>query len=229
MAQPGANHMVLGPDCWIKGQMNIGGDLQLHGTFEGEIHVGGTMEVRETATLKGLARAGAMRVSGRVDADLVGEQGVALLEGCHVTGRIFSPRLLAVKGATLRGEVNIGPDALSQAPGEAWPQVLKNTPVEQQASDAEARGVIEQPTSFATEPVSQLHEDSRVAVDQNSTSAQTTETSISVAAALDDADDMAEAEPEIAADISTVPHSIRSVLQRRSRLTNLTSPPRRTA
>lgn len=223
-SKPDVNKIVLGPQCWIKGQMRVDGDLQMLGQYEGEMHVGGTLEVCESATVKGIVRAGAARVSGKVEADLIAEQGIALLAGCHVTGRLFSPRILAVKGATVRAEVCIGPDAVAQA------DALNLYACQAAAVGADKDEVLcEQDDAAQAQEGNDTGADLHTDIEESMSHVTQTPAPMSVAAAMDDADDECELEAQPVADISTVPQSIRAVLQRRPRLASLSTPPRRTA
>ncbi|MEX2214433.1 MAG: polymer-forming cytoskeletal protein [Phycisphaeraceae bacterium] len=121
MSEPSNSRTVLGPQCRFNGHLYIRGDLQVDCECNGLILVDGTLEVREAGRMNGRIRAGAARISGTIDGDIVGEQGVAVIAGAHVTGRIYSTRLLTAKGATLRAEVFVGPEALAEAP--AWAQL----------------------------------------------------------------------------------------------------------
>ena len=240
MAATSTTKTILGADCRIKGELHLDGDLELHCQCSGSIHVGGTLDLRETARVQGLARAGAVRVAGIFEGDLVGEQGIALLEGAQVSGRIFAPRLLAVKGATLRAEVCIGPAALNEAPGHATqgkPMAAAMSVMEEPVAVAQPALPDFEPVVEAPLAVSEMHQAMENAEPQPA---------VSVAAALDDADDMNDvvnqdmnieepvaaanaSAPEQEADVTTVPNSIRAVLQRRPRLANLASQARRSA
>lgn len=245
MAQNLSTKTILGADCRIKGELHLDGDLELHCQCDGTIHVGGTLDLRESARVQGLARAGAVRVAGIFEGDLVGEQGIALLEGSQVTGRIFAPRLLAVKGATLRAQVCIGPAALNEAPGRATQGKPMATPmpmVEEPAAIPEPALPDFEPVVEAPSIVSEMRKNHDT--DDAMESAQS-QPAVSVAAALDDADEMNDvvneevntqepaapiaAAPEQEADVTTVPNSIRAVLQRRPRLSNLAATARRSA
>lgn len=233
MAQTLSTKTILGTDCRIKGELHLDGDLEVHCECSGSIHVGGTLDLRDSAKVQGLARAGAVRVSGVFDGDLVGEQGIALLEGSRVSGRIFSPRLLAVKGATLNAVVCIGPMALQEAPGQATPGKSAATPMP----------VVDEPAAIAEAALPELEpvveEPQVVTAKQQTIEIPESQPAVSFAAAFDDADEMTREEPTPApiadasagqdADVTTVPDSIRAVLQRRPRLTNLASQPRRSA
>lgn len=238
MAQTLSTKTILGADCRIKGELHLDGDLELHCQCDGTIHVGGTLDLRESARVQGLARAGAVRVAGIFEGDLVGEQGIALLEGSQVTGRIFAPRLLAVKGATLRAQVCIGPAALNEAPGRATQSKPMATPmpmVEESAAIPEPALPDFEPVMEAPCVVNEMHDAIEISESQPA---------VSVAAALDDADEMNDvvneemdtqepAAPVVApqqeSDVTTVPNSIRAVLQRRPRLSNLAATARRSA
>ncbi len=115
---------VLGPDCKITGQMQLSGDATVMGQFQGELRIGGMLELTDSSQVKGLVIAGALRLGGKAQADIVAEHGMELLGSAELTGQLYTTRLSVVDGATFEGSVVVGPKAL-QAAGD----LLKGQPV----------------------------------------------------------------------------------------------------
>lgn len=117
---------VLGPDCRIKGEMALEGDGTIHGQFEGTLRAGGVLELGESSQVSGTVIAGAARLGGHADADVIAEHGVELLAGSELSGRLFTNRLSIVDGASFAGEVVVGPKAM-----DAAQEVLRDVEVHQ--------------------------------------------------------------------------------------------------
>ena len=106
---------VLGPDCKASGELVIDGDGAIMGQFKGVIRVSGVLDLTDTSSISGTILAGAVRLGGRAEADIVAEHGVELLSGTVSTGRLFTSRLSVVDGASFDGEVVVGANAMQAA------------------------------------------------------------------------------------------------------------------
>lgn len=112
---------VLGPDCRISGELTLDNDALIMGQFTGTLRVAGTLELSESSQVSGMIIAGALRLAGHAEADVVAEDAVELLPGAQLVGQIYTTRLNVVEGATFQGDVCIGPKAI-QAAKEALKQ-----------------------------------------------------------------------------------------------------------
>ncbi len=126
MSGKDSQQTVLGSDCRIKGEMTLEGDGTIHGQFEGTLRAGGVLELGESSQVSGTVIAGAARLGGHADADIIAEHGVELLAGTELSGRLFTNRLSIVDGASFAGEVVVGPKAM-----EAAQQVLRDVETHQ--------------------------------------------------------------------------------------------------
>ena len=211
MSEPSNRKMILGPDCRINGELRVRGDLQVDCQCDGLIIVDGTLEVRETGRMKGRIRAGAARIGGVVEGEIVGEQGVAVIAGATVTGRIYSTRLLTVKGATLRAEVCIGPEALAEAP--AWAQIDEELAQPTRAAQADTEADTQEDCETEAEPMTlnvtpPAEEEEVETAEQAAPAEEKTESPVPEPALAQESD---------VTPINTVPTSIRALLQRRPR------------
>lgn len=108
---------ILGPDCKITGQLSLDSDAQIMGEFNGQMRIGGMLELTETSRVKGMVIAGGLRLGGKAQADVVAEHGMELLSSAQLTGHLYTTRLSVVDGAMFEGHVVVGPKAM-QAAGE---------------------------------------------------------------------------------------------------------------
>lgn len=119
MREQHKNTTVLGPDCRISGELTLDNDAVIMGQFKGTLRVSGLLELTDSAEVSGSIIVGTLRLAGRVEADVVAENGVELLAGADLAGQLFTSRLNVVEGAVFRGEVCVGPTAM-QAASEAF-------------------------------------------------------------------------------------------------------------
>jgi len=121
MSEARTNKTVLGPDCRISGELALDNDAIIMGHFTGTLRVSGTLELSESSQVSGMIIAGALRLAGQAEADVVVEDAVELLPGAQLVGQLYTSRLNIVEGATFQGDVCVGPKAI-QAAKEALKQ-----------------------------------------------------------------------------------------------------------
>ncbi|MCC7146831.1 MAG: polymer-forming cytoskeletal protein [Phycisphaeraceae bacterium] len=106
---------VLGADCRITGELALDNDAVIMGQFKGTLRVRGVLELTESSFVSGMVIAGALRLAGNAEADVVAEHGVEMLSGASLTGQLFTSHLNIVEGATFQGQVCVGPNAVEAA------------------------------------------------------------------------------------------------------------------
>lgn len=121
MSDARTSKTVLGPDCRISGELALDNDALIMGQFTGTLRVSGTLELSESSQVSGMIIAGALRLAGHAEADVVAEDAVELLPGAQLVGQLYTSRLNVVEGATFQGDVCVGPKAI-QAAKEALKQ-----------------------------------------------------------------------------------------------------------
>lgn len=121
MSDAQTSKTVLGPDCRISGELTLDNDALIMGQFTGTLRVAGTLELSESSQVSGMIIAGALRLAGHAEADVIAEDAVELLPGAQLVGQIYTTRLNVVEGATFQGDVCVGPKAI-QAAKEALKQ-----------------------------------------------------------------------------------------------------------
>lgn len=111
----GMNKTTLGPDCRISGELTLDNDAVIMGQFSGNLKVTGMLELSESSEVTGTVIAGTLRLAGRVEADIIAEDGIEILPGGEFTGRLFASQIHVAEGATFNGDIAIGPNAVEQA------------------------------------------------------------------------------------------------------------------
>jgi cytoskeletal protein CcmA (bactofilin family) len=96
-----ASPSLLSTDLMISGNINSTGEIQIDGTFEGDIKAE-TLLIGETALVKGEIIADTVRVHGRIEG-LVRARVVSLAKSAHVVGDVLHSELAIEQGAYLEG------------------------------------------------------------------------------------------------------------------------------
>lgn len=106
---------VLGADCRITGELSLDNDAVIMGQFKGTLRVRGLLELTESSHIAGTVVAGAVRLAGNAEADVVAEHGVEMLATASLSGQLFTSHLNVAEGAVFQGQVFVGPNALAAA------------------------------------------------------------------------------------------------------------------
>jgi len=134
MATNGAT--VIGRETRIRARVSGGQDFEIHGHLEGELTVGGDVQIAETATIAADVRARRIVVRGAVKGDLSADESVLLEEGARVVGDVRAPRVAIGQGALLRGYVETG--KAGEAPRKASTSAARSAPIHRPAPAAKA-------------------------------------------------------------------------------------------
>jgi cytoskeletal protein CcmA (bactofilin family) len=97
----------FGAKLSIKGKVTGSGNLIVMGKLEGEVELAGELVVAAPAVLNGEIRAATLAVSGNVTGTLTAGEKIHLEKSAVVNGRMNTPRLSVVDGATFKGEVEM--------------------------------------------------------------------------------------------------------------------------
>ncbi len=93
----------------FEGLVATRGDTRLEGAVEGEVLVGGRVEVGENAQVRARIEAEEIVVAGRVEGDLWARQSVELGPGAVVEGNLTTPRLATADGCRFDGRLEMPP------------------------------------------------------------------------------------------------------------------------
>jgi cytoskeletal protein CcmA (bactofilin family) len=119
--------VMLGPNDRLIGELHIDGNLRVSGTLEGQIEATGDVEVTEAATVKASVTGREVSVSGQVNGPVLASKKLVIGKSGSVVGDVRVPRLVMQDGASLSGNVQMGPKAaaeVAQAPVEAPAEVV---------------------------------------------------------------------------------------------------------
>ena len=128
---------MLGPRDRLIGELYIEGNLRVSGTLEGQIEATGDVDVTEAAMVKASVAGREVSVSGQVNGAVVASKKLVIGRSGSITGDVRVPRLVMQDGATLSGNVSMGPvSASSPATAAHAPQAAA---VAEAATDGETK------------------------------------------------------------------------------------------
>ena len=107
---------MLGAGIKLKGELRGEGSLTVHGQFEGDIVLDGTLHVGPEGRIDANITARAIVVGGIVRGNLSADTRVEILPTGALTGTVKSSSFAAADGASVKGELWLeGPDADPEA------------------------------------------------------------------------------------------------------------------
>lgn len=136
MAENETSVVMLGPRDRLIGELYIEGNLRVSGTLEGQIEATGDVDVTEAATVKASVAGREVNVSGQVNGAVTASKKLVIGRSGSIVGDVRVPRLVMADGASLSGNVSMGPQvaaAAAAAAAEAEP-VAAEEPVAVAAS-----------------------------------------------------------------------------------------------
>jgi cytoskeletal protein CcmA (bactofilin family) len=96
---------AIGPGIHVKGEIHGEGTLTVHGVFEGDIVLDGTLKVGPEGRIDANVTAGTIVIAGAVRGNLSADTRVEILPTGSLTGTVKSASFAADAGATVKGEV----------------------------------------------------------------------------------------------------------------------------
>src|SRR5262249_59169216 len=118
--------VMLGPRDRLIGELYIEGNLRVSGTLEGQIEATGDVDVTEAASVKATVAGREVNVSGQVNGAVTASKKLVIGRSGSIVGDVRVPRLIMQDGASLSGNVSMGPkvaaefaQAATPAPAEA--------------------------------------------------------------------------------------------------------------
>src|SRR5215831_20274376 len=106
--------VMLGPRDRLIGELYIEGNLRVSGTLEGQIEATGDVDVTEAATVKASVAGREVNVSGQVNGAVVASKKLVIGRSGSIVGDVRVPRLIMQDGASLSGNVSMGPKVAAE-------------------------------------------------------------------------------------------------------------------
>ena len=118
MAEFDGEMTVIGADTHIEGKMTFQKGAKINGKLDGEVTGPGELTVSNNAVCRANVDAGSVNVNGSIEGNVRAKDKVALNNGGRVKGDIVAAKMVMAEGASLFGNVAVGPDAARQTPGQ---------------------------------------------------------------------------------------------------------------
>ena len=103
----------------ITGSIAFRGELVFDGKLKSGSIVGDTLQVGKNAKIKGDVLVDSLNLSGKITGNTTATQKCELDSTAQVIGTLTASRLAMAEGATLVGQVRLGPAAENQNPSES--------------------------------------------------------------------------------------------------------------
>lgn len=117
-ARSNGDTAFFGAKLAVKGKISGSGNLIVMGRLEGEVDLAGELVVAPPAVLNGDIRAVTLAVSGNVTGTLSAKGKIHLEKSAVVNGRMTTPRISVVDGATFNGEIEMKKPAEGGGPAK---------------------------------------------------------------------------------------------------------------
>jgi cytoskeletal protein CcmA (bactofilin family) len=118
---------IIGPNAYVRGDIQSDGGVRIDGVFEGSIDITGNLIVGEAAKIVADIKANNVSISGAIKGDVNGNM-VEILETGRVWGDLTINSLLLNEGAYLRGQTTMHGDI--EPPMIEPPRPRKQQPAE---------------------------------------------------------------------------------------------------
>ena len=116
MAEANNETTIIAADTRIKGEMVFERTARIQGEFEGKIFAKGELQIDGTATCRTEVETDNIVIDGTVEGNVKATQRLKLNAQARVKGDIVADRLSAEEGASIEGQVMIGPQATKATP-----------------------------------------------------------------------------------------------------------------
>lgn len=126
---------IIGPNAYIRGDIQSDGGVRIDGVLEGSIDITGNLIVGEGAKIVADIKANNVSISGAIKGDVNGNM-VEILETGRVWGDLTINSLLLNEGAYLRGQTTMHGDIEP-------PMIEPPRPIRQQAAELASATVVD--------------------------------------------------------------------------------------
>lgn len=112
----GSEVAVLGRGLRVRGRVRGDGDLRVEAQVEGEVSVGGALELGEGAAVRGDVSGDTVTIAGDLDGDVTARGEVVVAAGGSLRGDVHAAGLVLEEGGTFHGMVSAEfdlPDAIA--------------------------------------------------------------------------------------------------------------------
>jgi cytoskeletal protein CcmA (bactofilin family) len=135
------NSITLGPRDKLIGSLTFDGDLTVAGKMEGEVHATGDVAVENGSTVKAAIEGNNISVQGTVHGNVNARGRLSLSGSGSLHGDVRVSKLTVEDGATLNGNVQMGPAVGGGKGGNAEPEQHAENGHEEQHAEPQPEAV----------------------------------------------------------------------------------------
>lgn len=113
---------VLGRGMRVRGRLSGAGSLRIEGEIEGDVQLGGALELGSSGTVTGNVQANSVVIEGALTGDVESGGAVVIRAGARVSGNMNGAEVALEEGASFSGRIEADfelPDGLGSAGGSA--------------------------------------------------------------------------------------------------------------
>lgn len=105
---------VIGADSHFKGELEFEKTARINGKFDGKIVGKGELQIAQNALCKADVEATSLQIDGNVEGNVQATDTIRLNANGTIRGDVNASKMVMAEGASLFGQVAIGPDAKKQ-------------------------------------------------------------------------------------------------------------------
>ncbi|MDR3342052.1 MAG: polymer-forming cytoskeletal protein [Treponema sp.] len=98
---------IIGPDTWVKGDIESGGFTRIDGSIQGDVSAKGRVVIGEKARMKSNVSGTAITIGGVVYGNVLASERLVILASALVMGDIITRRIQADEGCLIHGKVMV--------------------------------------------------------------------------------------------------------------------------
>jgi cytoskeletal protein CcmA (bactofilin family) len=102
-----AVNTIIGPGCFIRGDVESGGFTRVDGSVKGNLHAQGRVVVGEKARMRSSIKGTIVTIGGVVDGNILASERLIVLPSALILGDITTRRIEAGEGCLIHGRVRV--------------------------------------------------------------------------------------------------------------------------
>jgi cytoskeletal protein CcmA (bactofilin family) len=102
-----AVNTIIGPDSFVRGDIEAGGFTRVDGSLKGNLHTKGRVVVGEKARMRSSITGTNITIGGVVDGNILASERLVVLPSAMIIGDITTRRIEANEGCLIHGRVRI--------------------------------------------------------------------------------------------------------------------------
>ena len=102
-----AINTIVGPDSFVRGDIEASGFARVDGNVKGNLHVKGRVVVGESARMRSSITGTSITIGGVVDGNILASERLVVLSSALIIGDIITRRIEAGEGCVIHGRIRV--------------------------------------------------------------------------------------------------------------------------